>query len=527
MNKNPITIEVAEEIFQPYTTAIEKNSLQNYIADNLNGLSVRNFVQSVWGIDPDHAQEILNHAPNISADSTTEYRQAIASKQTPNPSDLHHAFRQISSELLKQIGTTLSLDHHALDTMLWQGPGVVALRSAPPEPPANTTSDRSELRSTGITIDGLRASLWYCDRSVGWRSNVSDFGIPEGAANLGLALFALSRYNMHQYQPSEKRQSLDTIISKHGFLVRKPVTISGVTDAVPTKNMSCKTIRVIANDRYKNIWKATSTDEFKRAFLDCMRAHYYAWNARKLHHEIDEHDFMIFQPATDATTDCTGDHKPISASSFGVFVDIDTVVPAISPEDNIQLGVSDPHHRILSPLRFVAMDILHDDICLRKAAKNNSSPPSSNSELEKTSSHLMTPRFHLYRYDLESFYYVLVWACTHYDLRRNSRLKSRSYRLSLWASPLVDNVRMAKRRSCPSRIWELEDRMLYEWESVWRNWVTPLVSMFATGLRGVEHSYCQDQTGVDFDTGGGRITFKKFMEAIGEDLPDDSAPDKA
>lgn len=272
MNRKPITIEVDEEVFQPYTSNTKPRYLQSGMADNLNSLSVQNFVQSVWGLDSNYAQDILDHAANFRADWTTEYTQATDSKQTPVPLDLHQGFRKISSDLLKQICNTLSLDHQALDTQLWRGPGLVALRSGPPAPRANTTLDHSEHRMTGISIDGLRASLWYYDRSVGWRSNAFDFGIPEGVCDLGLALFALSRYNMQQCQPSEKRQSSDsTILSQYGFPFRKSVNMSGATDTVPTKNPSCKTIRVVASYRYKNICQSTSIEEFKRVFLDCMR----------------------------------------------------------------------------------------------------------------------------------------------------------------------------------------------------------------------------------------------------------------
>lgn len=216
---------------------------------------------------------------------------------------------------------------------------------------------------------------------------------------------------------------------------------------------------------------------------------------------------MIFQPATGTTTQYTGDSKPVSASSFGVFVDFDAPAPAISPEGNIQLG-ADPRHRVLTPMRFMALDILKDVNRAQRSSKSNSSHPSP---LKK----------HLYRYDLESFYYFLIWACTHYDLRRNIRWKgSRSRRLSAWASRLVENVRLVKNTSCAGTIRDLKDHVLWEWENVWRNWVDPLVSMFSIGLLEVGRSHCENQTGVDFDTCGGRITFEKFMKAIGEDLSD-------
>ena len=269
MNRKSITIAVDEEIYRPYTNDTKQRSLQNAMADNLNHLSLQNFVQSVWGLDPNYTQEILDHTSKI---STAEYNQATGCIQTPETLDVHQEFRKMSSDLLKQICNTLSLDHQALDTPLWRGPGIVALRSGSPEPRAESTLDRSEHRTTGISIDGLQASLWYCDRTGGWRTLPCDFGTPEGASHLGLALFALSRYNMQQSQLSEKRQVSDaTILSQEGFLLRKPAVTSAVASTLSTTVPSCKTIRVVPPGRYKNIWQATSTDEFKRVYLDCMR----------------------------------------------------------------------------------------------------------------------------------------------------------------------------------------------------------------------------------------------------------------
>lgn len=227
------------------------------------------------------------------------------------------------------------------------------------------------------------------------------------------------------------------------------------------------------------------------------------------------------------TTSSNADSKPTPALSFGVFVDVDTLTPAVSPESNEQFATdTDPHHRTLTPLRFVALDILHNVNPAQESANMNSSLPNTSKELENIRSRLPTPRYHLYRYDLESFYYILIWACTHYDLQSRIRMTRRSSaRLSGWASRSVDYVRQAKRFSCSSNNRYLDDYTLDGWNSVWSDWVDPLVSMFAAVLDRYPPRHSQNQTSNDLDTCGGRITLEKFMKAIGEDSSENSASD--
>ena len=236
---------------------------------------------------------------------------------------------------------------------------------------------------------------------------------------------------------------------------------------------------------------------------------------------------MIFQPTTDTTTSSTADSPPVSALSFGVFVDVDTLTPAVSPESDDQFTTAtDPHHRTLTPMRFMALDILHDVNPAQKSATINSRLPNTSKELENTKPRLTIPRYHLYRYDLESFYYVLIWACTHYNLQGRNRVKrSSSSRLSGWASRCVDNVRQIKRLSRSGDNQYLDYYAFYEWNSVWSHWVDPLVSMFAAVLDKHAPCHSQNQTGNDLDSCGGRITFENFMKAIGEDFSENSASD--
>ncbi|KAG5640282.1 hypothetical protein DXG03_009529 [Asterophora parasitica] len=47
------------------------------------------------------------------------------------------------------------------------------------------------------------------------------------------------------------------------------------------------------------------------------------------------------------------------------------------------------------------------------------------------------PLEHLYRYDLESFFYILFWAALHYDFPKKTRMSQLHPAVELWAAPTI------------------------------------------------------------------------------------------
>ncbi|KAH9478736.1 hypothetical protein JR316_0009196 [Psilocybe cubensis] len=124
------------------------------------------------------------------------------------------------------------------------------------------------------------------------------------------------------------------------------------------------------------------------------------------------------------------------------------------------------------------------------------------------------PTYHLYRHDLESFFYILVWAATCYDLKTGRRLSLPPN------SPLIDWSDTAKltramlMKALTIRLMDqLENDIRAEWKGLWADWIEPLFLLFEEGLRCSAAARRRGNID-DFTTGGGLLTFEKFMATI-------------
>jgi hypothetical protein len=117
----------------------------------------------------------------------------------------------------------------------------------------------------------------------------------------------------------------------------------------------------------------------------------------------------------------------------------------------------------------------------------------------------------LYRHDLESFFYILIWACVNYDLRRRKRL-STAKPLELWNLP--DRARAAKVAflvdpHCRDEVFQYVGE---EFAALKEEWLIPLWRLFRGAFISVPEGNALD--GYDMETYGGRITFQTFMGAL-------------
>ncbi|KAH9478734.1 hypothetical protein JR316_0009194 [Psilocybe cubensis] len=124
------------------------------------------------------------------------------------------------------------------------------------------------------------------------------------------------------------------------------------------------------------------------------------------------------------------------------------------------------------------------------------------------------PTYHLYRHDLESFFYILVWAATRYDLKKGCRLRLLpGSPLIGWSNtPNVLNTVQIKALTIPL-MDRLENGILAEWKGLWVDWIQPLFLLFMEGLRFSQAAQTHGNID-DFTTGGGLLTFEKFMATI-------------
>lgn len=123
-----------------------------------------------------------------------------------------------------------------------------------------------------------------------------------------------------------------------------------------------------------------------------------------------------------------------------------------------------------------------------------------------------TPPQNLYRHDLESFFYILVWAAIHYDFENKVQRET--------VEPLVDweadleTCLESKRRfiGVPEITREVVGHVGEAFEGVREQWIEPLIHLFRNAEDG-ELERCEMT--YDFATCGGQVTFHAFMEALG------------
>lgn len=213
---------------------------------------------------------------------------------------------------------------------------------------------------------------------------------------------------------------------------------------------------------------------------------------------------MIYQLGQTDKDDSTPGIKSkwtIKEPSHGILNDFDMAV--ILNEDG-QI-TSDPlsQQHVTGTLLFMACDLLQSQEI--RAFQQRTVPA--------------IPKGHLYRHDLESFFYILIWAASCCDLSTGAQLPLPSQSpLRSWSDGNWDAfaAKICFYHGC-LRNYELGIRP--EWQDLWDEQIEPLFAMFLVGLNAQEEAQIDKKTNFDYATCGGRITFEKFMLAIGQTPP--------
>lgn len=131
---------------------------------------------------------------------------------------------------------------------------------------------------------------------------------------------------------------------------------------------------------------------------------------------------------------------------------------------------------------------------------------------------------HLYRHDLESFLFVLVWASVHFDLQNKCRLPNDAV-LQAWNVRDVadfEPAQNAKRAFLmfPDRAEVVWKQCRPEFQPLLETWLKPLRAMFAKGISASNISEDDDpfvdtpNVAFDNSTLGGHVTYEKFMTIL-------------
>lgn len=121
---------------------------------------------------------------------------------------------------------------------------------------------------------------------------------------------------------------------------------------------------------------------------------------------------------------------------------------------------------------------------------------------------------HLYRHDLESLFYILVWGCVNYSLRKRKRLSTARV-LEPWNIP--DRARAAKVAFvvdpyCRDEVFKYVGE---EFASLREAWLMPLCKLFRDAFVSAPEGATTES--YDMNTYGGRVTFQTFMGALGRE----------
>ena len=217
-----------------------------------------------------------------------------------------------------------------------------------------------------------------------------------------------------------------------------------------------------------------------------------------LHRDISENNLMIYRPdETDRIPDEVSEqyfvHSASQApklnkvqSSHGILNDFD--MASMRKKDGSIDSDKDRHHHLTGTRPFMALDLLEIP-----------------SETE--------PTVHLYRHDLESFFYILVWAAARYKYSTGAMISVRD--LDDWSG---ENAFLLKSGFYTPQI-RTKAKAKYclpEFSDLWDTWISPLFQMFADGLNEAYSAAGQHRTDYNYSTCDGKITFEKFMAAIGK-----------
>ncbi|KAF8074620.1 hypothetical protein FPV67DRAFT_589168 [Lyophyllum atratum] len=238
----------------------------------------------------------------------------------------------------------------------------------------------------------------------------------------------------------------------------------------PIDQFEDRQMHALAMKLYGKLWEVGSVEAFQEVFIDCVECHYHAYEeGRVLHRDLSENNLM-FKVDKDSTVK-------------GILNDWDM---ASYVEDNDEIKLSTATHRT-GTIPFMARDLL---------APAGTDPPA-----------------HLYRHDLESFYYILVWAAVHYDFAHKEKVK-RIEALDAWDTDKFRVMQQVKESFIGNRKQrDIVLKFIQPGCEGLRPWLESIGKLFHTAHLVTEVN--EELPGWDNNTLGGYITFATFMSALG------------
>ncbi|KAL1745305.1 hypothetical protein HDZ31DRAFT_36730 [Schizophyllum fasciatum] len=231
-----------------------------------------------------------------------------------------------------------------------------------------------------------------------------------------------------------------------------------------------------ATHRYMPLWKLDSVEEFKTCFIDILiLVHFRAYDTAKVvHRDISENNAMARRKVVDGLIVGLLNDWDLAAILKGTGADADTA----------------GHRTGTGP--FMA-------IRLQETAGQSNSPSQG------------------YHHDLESLFWLLVWATLHFDLENKCRLPTR---LQAWEGEWGAAADAKYKFLCRSTaFYTVLNRALPSYKGLVATWIAPLAQLFKSAYLAAEVSTYnaagEGQGFFDDSIYAQKITFGAFMRAIG------------
>ncbi|KAF8631960.1 hypothetical protein AX15_002097 [Amanita polypyramis BW_CC] len=225
-------------------------------------------------------------------------------------------------------------------------------------------------------------------------------------------------------------------------------------------------LHMMAMESCRALWEVGGIKEFQDAFVDCVECHYAAYQfGRVLHRDLSVNNLMVSA------------HEE-QKRPLGILLDWDLASRIGNQNEAI---VSNARQRT-GTLPFMSLDLLR--------AK---APP------------------HRYCHDLESFFYIMIWASVHFNLSHKSLLPFNPV-FEDWINPSMAKAANPKKSFLAyiDNAKEIYAEIRPEFKQLEMEWIVPLRALF----RSVYVSDSEDSGHVS-DCLEEKITFETFMTTIG------------
>ncbi|KAI4524584.1 hypothetical protein K525DRAFT_193663 [Schizophyllum commune Loenen D] len=224
--------------------------------------------------------------------------------------------------------------------------------------------------------------------------------------------------------------------------------------------------------RLRPLWELDSVQEFEECYVDIVEMHYHAYKyARTLHRDISENNAMS---------------RVVDNGVVGFLNDWD--LACFVNEHGISEAATQQHRTGTGP--FMAIDLQFVTVDGK-----------------------VLPLYYRYCHDLESLFWLLLWAVIHFDITKKRRLPCRApqWGEDAWAD--VANFKHCVLTAANTRQGVL-DLALPIYEDLVERWVMPLALMFKKARSDAEDINEKKKCFFNTELYAQEATFEKFMETI-------------